>query len=385
MKRLSLVGFVGIFSILAGCPIYDGDGMPPDPMCTDPSCAPNPRCSSDQECNFNETCGSDNQCHPGDCTSWGCPTGLTCVVNSDLTASCQEGTGSSSSSTGSSSSSSSSGGTSSSSTSSSSSSSSGNPPPPIYCGNPSDCSAGETCAPNGTCQPGACAMIGCIFGYACTANGCVSVNPLACGEDIDCANAGIGYACISGICTPPMDQCSDQTQCPANNKCVAGKCTAACATDNDCTNGFGCDTALGICTLAIQGCTITNDCMSPAKVCVAGTCVPRSQQGMCPAGQVWVENGCIPSQTPLFVCGTDGVQDACAVGSICLHHNCYISCAPPNSMICDNLQFNVCKPVTTVSGTHEVCGSDGNLGNECDPTAGIVCAPGKICIDGFCK
>jgi hypothetical protein len=114
--------------------------------------------------------------------------------------------------------------------------------------------------------------------------------------------------------------------------------------------------------------------------------VPRSQLGSCPLGDVWVENGCIPGQSASFVCNQDGVQDACAAGSICLHHNCYLSCAPPNAAVCDNFSpFNICKTVTTVSGNHQVCGSDSNLGNECDPTAGIACSPGKICIDGYCK
>lgn len=152
--------------------------------------------------------------------------------------------------------------------------------------------------------------------------------------------------------------------------------------DTDCHGGYGCDTTLGICTIAIIGCTITNDCMSATDVCVDGTCVPRSQGATCPAGDVWVENGCIPDQSATFVCNVDGMQDACAMGSICLHHNCYISCTSSNDCL---MSFPVCKTVTTSSGQHQVCGSDDNLGSECDPTAGLACAPGKICIDGYCK
>jgi len=188
------------------------------------------------------------------------------------------------------------------------------------------------------------------------------------------------------VCTAPADQCSDQTQCPSGDKCVEGKCTPSCTKDADCSGGYLCDTTLGICTLPGKPCTKTNDCGGPDTVCVDGVCVPRSDMGMCPPGEVWVENGCIPNQTASFVCIQDGAQDACAIGSICLHHACYISCAPPDDMACDNLSsFNVCKSVTTSSGMHKVCGSNGNLGSECDPTAGIACATGKICIDGFCK
>jgi hypothetical protein len=154
--------------------------------------------------------------------------------------------------------------------------------------------------------------------------------------------------------------------------------------DAECTDGFSCDTNLGICKVPVLTCGITNDCGGPDKVCVAGTCVPRSQAGMCSAGDVWVENGCIPSQSATFVCNQDGAQDACAMGSVCLHHNCYISCAPPNDNACFG-SFPLCKTVTTTSGDHQVCGSTDNLGGDCDPTAGLACSPGKICIDGYCK
>ena len=62
------------------------------------------------------------------------------------------------------------------------------------------------------------------------------------------------------------------------------------------------------------------------------------------------------------------------MGSICLHHNCYLSCEPPNAGVCSGLpSFNICKTVTTVSGPHQVCGSDTNLGSECDPTVKGSC------------
>ena len=48
-------------------------------------------------------------------------------------------------------------------------------------------------------------------------------------------------------------------------------------------------------------------------------------------------------------------------------------------------KFNVCKSVTTSSGAHSVCGSDTNLGTDCDPTQGKNCASPLICIDGFCR
>ena len=84
---------------------------------------------------------------------------------------------------------------------------------------------------------------------------------------------------------------------------------------------------------------------------------------------VCVGGGCIPDQKPQFVCATEGQQDACKMGSICLHHSCYIGCDMDASMPCKNAdQFDMCKSVTTGTGTYAVCGSNANLGNECDLT-----------------
>jgi hypothetical protein len=127
-------------------------------------------------------------------------------------------------------------------------------------------------------------------------------------------------------------------------------------------------------------------------------CVTPSGQGGASAdaaasctgtGLICVDHGCIPSQEPTFFCGTQGQQDNCAQGSICLHHNCYISCngdAGADGGVCEKADnFNVCKPVVTTTGTYDVCGSNTNLGNECNPTQGQNCLSGAICIDGYCR
>ncbi|MFO0762523.1 MAG: hypothetical protein U0359_39150 [Byssovorax sp.] len=400
---------------LAGCPIYGNGESSSGSSCMGSECGTtssssgNPgRCGSPDECAANQTCGSDGTCHPGDCSLWGCVTGYTCAQNADLTVSCQPGGGTGGSGTGGSSSGTGGTGTGGSSTTTGTGGSgtggsgtggmgtggmgTGGGPAVVYCGNPEDCSAGQTCAPNGTCQPGDCTANGCIFGFTCKADGtCASANPAACGSNADCSSAGAGYACVSGICTAPGDQCFDQTQCPAGDKCAAGKCTPSCKNDADCPadSGYLCDTGLGLCTKPALACTITNDCGGvPTLVCVDGACIPRSMGPTCDAGDVWVQNGCLPDQKASFVCNADGVQDVCAASSICLHHSCYISCDPAqNPNACTNLaSFNQCKSVTTGSGPHNVCGSSQNLGTDCDPTdPAKACQAGKVCIDGFCK
>jgi hypothetical protein len=357
MKRLSLLGFVGLLSsILAGCPIYDdqqeGDRSPTNQN-------PPGTCVTSSDCGTNETCGKDNLCHSGDCTFSGCSGGLACVVDPETqTASCQPD----SSQTG--------GGTN-----------------VIYCGNPKDCGTDQTCAPDGLCHAGSCTVTGCIYGFTCGADGaCTRSNPAGCAVDAECAALGKGATCVSGVCTQPSDLCFDQTQCAAGDKCVAGKCTPSCSSKACSTaSGFACDTGLDVCLKPVKGCTITNDCGGPSAVCVAGACVPRSAGPKCPAGDVWVDNGCIPSQSASFTCGADGKQDICLDGSICLHHSCYISCEADATVCTTQPSLNQCKPVTTTSGDHKVCGSKENLGGECDPTTALLCSSAKICVDGFCR
>lgn len=384
MKTLSLLSFVGLLAtVVAGCPIYD-DNQSSSFCEVDCGTTGTPgSCTSPRDCTFNETCGSDGQCHAGDCTLWGCNSGFDCVKNADQTASCEPGTSSGGAGGGGS------GGSASSTTGSGGA-------PPVYCGNPKDCATGETCAPDGTCKPGDCAANGCIFGFACSADGtCQPSNPASCGADADCGGLGAGYACVSGICTPPADQCFDQTQCAPGDKCVTGKCTPACTGNADCgSSGYTCNTMLGICVNPAKPCAITNDCGGPSRVCVAGACVPRSSGATCPAGDSWVQNGCIPNQAAQFTCKTDGElgvptppAGVCLAGSICLHHSCYITCdATQSPNACTNQPtINKCKSVTTTSGDHSVCGSSSTLGGQCGADSGKSCSSGQICIDGFCN
>jgi hypothetical protein len=128
--------------------------------------------------------------------------------------------------------------------------------------------------------------------------------------------------------------------------------------------------------------------------CVQQHCVdPCGDGGTCSNGLVCVDGGCIPNQKPQFTCNTDGqpgdgLAGDCATGSICLHHSCYIACNPEaGASACQTAdQFNICKQVTTSTGTYSVCGSNSNLGNQCDPTQGINCpSSSSVCIDGYCR
>lgn len=272
-----------------------------------------------------------------------------------------------------------------------------------------DCRATEKACATGTCTKDEakgvwvcsdgindCTKTGCISGYTCGDVGgkktCVSSNANACVTDAECsAKTGAGSLCLGGVCTPPKDLCSDSTQCNGSASCVDGRCVPKCTAS--CASGYTCDSTTGLCSGGSGACSATKSCAG-GKTCVNERCVdPAATDGTCPSGTVSVAGGCVVDDRANFFCdkdGTkDGTQDLCASGSICLHHNCYISCTgATDTTSCTKAdKFPICKSVTTSSGAHFVCGSNTSLGSECDPTATPpkTCATGKVCIDGFCK
>lgn len=260
------------------------------------------------------------------------------------------------------------------------------------CTKPSDCPNGS-CGADNKCHAGDCSTTGCPSTFVCRLGSgsggvpaCVPIGGAtsSCKSDKDCSSPA-GSKCLSGTCVSPHDQCVDATQCKGG-VCVEGACTPSCASDKPCPTGYACDAAKGVCTGNDAPCTHSGECAG-GRTCVQEHCVdPCGPGGACGPGLVCVDGGCTPDQKPVFTCTTDGVKDDCQDGSICLRHSCYIACDPNAADACKAAdEFNQCKPVTTSSGTYDVCGSTSNLGTECDPTQGKACASPLICIDGYCK
>lgn len=277
------------------------------------------------------------------------------------------------------------------------------------------CATGSACAEASpgvwSCKstiPTDCAKTGCITGYTCAPGNpgervCVSSDPNACVADADCqgTKTGPGSLCLGGVCKAAKDLCTDSTQCKAGKSCLNGRCITQCAAASDagpavsCENGYVCNATNSLCTETAGSCGAAGDAgPSCSGKCVNDVCADKCGiDGSCKAGLVCVAGGCVRDDRPIFFCdktGTaDGSQDVCAVGSICLHHNCYLTCTgAADATTCAKAdKFNVCKEVLTSSGVHFVCGSSSNLGTECDPTTTPpkACAAGKVCLDGFCK
>jgi hypothetical protein len=216
----------------------------------------------------------------------------------------------------------------------------------VFCANPNDCAANETCANDGTCRPGDCSTSGCVNQFQCAVvtsgpmgMACVHADAQACGADHQCARSA---RCVDGKCTPLADLCTDRAQCPAGSACVDGKCVATCTADSQCPSGSLCRLALEICDAKAKACSVTGDCASKDLVCVDGGCVPRcGAVGACTdsGASACVDNGCIASQKKRSVCQADGGAAGCAK----------------------------------------------TPGSECDPTIDKWCAVGKTCIDGVCR
>jgi hypothetical protein len=349
MKRVISFALVGAGIALAGCPIYSddhdhrvciGDGCYncPDAYYSKSGCI-DWVCNGPGDCPSGYSCQSDHRCRLTDGTP---PTG---------------GTG-------------------------------------ALCSKPSDCPAGSNCGADNKCHTGDCSTSGCPSTYVCKLTGgaprCVPVSggggTSSCKSDKDCPTPP-GSKCLSGTCFAPQDQCADATQCPNGSQCVQGACTPSCSANKPCPTGYTCDPAKGVCTGSTTSCTSTTQCTG-GTVCVQEHCVdPCGPGGTCAAGLVCIDGGCMPDQKPAFVCQGDGSGTGCLQGSTCLRHTCYISCdADAGADACKSAdKFNVCKQVTTSTGTYSVCGSNDNLGTDCDPTQGKNCASPLVCIDGFCR
>ena len=349
MKRIVFFALLGAgAAVLGGCPIYP-DGRD-SRVCLDGDCyrCPDPyytsacsawACDDASDCPSGYACGGDRLCHAGT-----------------------------------------------------------TPPTTATCAKPGDCASGQVCGADGACHAGDCATFGCPSSFVCKLSSgvaqCVAKSGTpadagatsTCKADQDCPSP-TGSKCLSGSCVAPADQCADATQCPGGGQCVQGACTPACSADKACPTGFACDLAKGVCTNNPSPCATSAECKG-GNVCVEQHCVaPCGAGGACAAGLVCVDGGCTPDEKPVFTCAKDGAQDACQAGSICLRHSCYIACdADAGADACKSADtFNVCKAVTTASGSHSVCGSATNLGSECDPTQNKACASPLVCIDGFCR
>ncbi|MEO9142146.1 MAG: hypothetical protein ABI332_07735, partial [Polyangiaceae bacterium] len=215
MKQRSLGWFAfGLFAfggtaVLAGCPIYPDQGD--YRVCNSDGC---------YDCPTNDYTWD---CNPWQCNgSYDCPNGYSCSNDRCVSGGTYDAGN---------------GGT--------------------HCSQPSDCLSGYNCGTDDICHPGDCSSSGCPTDYVCKLqNGapiCVSSTSTGdggtfsgCTSDASCASEGSGFKCLNGSCVAPGDQCSDATQCPNGEACVAGECTPQCSSTTNCPSGYACDLSKGV-------------------------------------------------------------------------------------------------------------------------------------------
>jgi hypothetical protein len=203
---------------------------------------------------------------------------------------------------------------------------------------------------------------------------------------------GRGAKCLDGTCKGEVELCSDTTQCVvAGAACVDGVCTPHCSVTAPCPAGYACDFTRSVCALNPSPCEGSGpSTCEGGTTCVEGRCVapcaPSEAGSGCPSGQVCVSGGCIADEAVQFSCKNDGqsglLANLCRDVDVCLHHDCYVECAPDAGGCADPTE--TCKEVTVGEGTYTVCAARATLGSECDPATGKYCS-GGVCIDGYCK
>jgi hypothetical protein len=372
MKRLLLgITLIGAAAMLGGCPIYPSQRE--YQVCDSSACysCPDPTyssactgwpCQSDGDCPGGYSCDPNQQVclagggngydggGGGDCSQTGCPAGQICKLSNGGTPQCVTlgGTGDD--------------------------------------GGSVDSSTGGDSGSTGDSG---------TAGDSSSGDGSEGGTPTTCNDDATCG--GQGAKCVDGQCTKQVDLCSDTSQCHvAGSACVDGLCEPHCSASAPCPTGSACDLTRGVCNINPDPCTgsgastcqggttcVENHCVPPCTVTEAGS--------SCSAGQVCVNGGCIPDQGASFACANDGQSGAsattCDPTAICVHHDCYTSCAVDggNTCVTGTNPTAVCKNVSIETGTYSVCGTPTTLGSDCDPSQGKYCSGGKVCVDGYCQ
>jgi hypothetical protein len=259
-----------------------------------------------------------------------------------------------------------------------------------------DCltSAGPLPPGSQQCVRGRCVLglVSCASDSTCLFSRCIAGTCIQCTSDDGCGSPGSSLndrsRCIDGQCVV-AGVCLDGTQCGNSERCVDGACVPSCDAAATCPTGYACD-ALGTCSGNPRTCGAGTPPCDAGLACVEAHCVPTcSSRADCGNGLVCVGGGCIPDQFPKVTCLTegrlgDGSLGECAAGLLCVNHACYVPCDADAGACSDAGAAAVCKRVGPANHDYLVCGSNTNLGSECNPPLRQWCNAPHVCVDGFC-
>lgn len=271
------------------------------------------------------------------------------------------------------------------------------PPNIVPCSYAGDtvCSAGTVCTELGCLSP--CKTDGeCAKGFVCKDSFCApptstEVDPLVCGTSKDCEKLGAGALCVDGKCVaaPTCEgascTCKYSSDCGEGRLCVDSKCETACgpglpacATGFECSDKGYCVEGKPTCGAAAGGAT----CPSGQK-CVDGRCSAGcasddqclGTDGKPDPTQRCVGGACIPDERTDTKCSGD---TQCASGTQkCVDGFCKYTCTSDDTCKAIDSRIGTCSP------TEKICRAATEVTAAC--TSKADCTDGKSCVDGQCK
>ncbi|MBA2664877.1 MAG: hypothetical protein H0U74_21495 [Bradymonadaceae bacterium] len=239
--------------------------------------------------------------------------------------------------------------------------------PDLQCVRANDCSLGESCVNNvckGPENSECAANRPCAAGKECRNFKCEDSTSPQCLTRSDCQSSEL---CVDGACIGQNDSCVFNSECD-NGACVNGKCVASCQATADCGPNEHC--RQNLCE-SIE-CRRSADC-SAGNLCVDAKCEKAcANNNECSDGFLCQTGYCVAD--PGVACRSTA---ECARDAICLEGSCESPCSCnqdcSSGEICDILS-GVCLEPEPVTGTPQPMACENSCG----------CPSGQACTEGFC-
>ncbi|MCB9641428.1 MAG: hypothetical protein H6727_21210 [Myxococcales bacterium] len=230
------------------------------------------------------------------------------------------------------------------------------------------------CLPPGfVCKGSACTQDSdCPAKQKCV-NGKCDIVP-TCSQDGDC---NLREFCDNGTCKLRPGTCNSDADCQQGEKCIGGACNtvAGCQQDSDCPQGKRCNS--GICEDPPASCTQDSDC-GQNQVCDNGTCKNKTpactQDSDCPQGQK-CENGACKAATA--GCASD---PDCPADHVCVNTQCVpkAACTPGSTQACTCSDGKMGSQTCIPSGAaFDACTCSGTQACTPGSTQACTCSDGK--------
>ncbi|MBI2390531.1 MAG: hypothetical protein HYV09_13155 [Deltaproteobacteria bacterium] len=228
------------------------------------------------------------------------------------------------------------------------------------------CTGDAQCAANRYCVGGSC-ITALGQGSACTRDAACQSDHCVDGYCCDTACSASCQACDLpgklGVCTNVATGAPHGLRsCAPYTSCNAGACSAACASDADCTTGYGCSGSKCVVRKANgAACTSNGDCGS--GTCADGVCCDKACSGACQAcnltGSIGACTAADGFSDPHGLCPTGPCADVCRAGA----------CSYKSST-------TLCSAVVCAGGVATSASCDG-VTAACPPAAAAPC-PGNL-------